>query len=107
MSSDVELGQDTEEARPPIALPEGTTLREEYRIGTVLGTGSFGITYQARDEHLDTFVAIKEYYPRKIAGRTKSTLTLHPYTEQDTEAFYSGREQFMQEGRTQIGRAHV
>ena len=87
-------------SRPPIALPDGTRLRDEYRIGAVLGAGSFGVTYRAHDEHLDTEVAIKEYYPRQIAGRADDTLHLRPHTEQDTEAFAFGREQFRQEGRT-------
>jgi len=90
----------SDSSRPPIALPDGTRLREEYRIGPVLGTGSFGITYRARDEHLDTEVAIKEYYPRQIAGRADNTLVVRPHTEQDTAAFAFGREQFRQEGRT-------
>ncbi|PQJ26920.1 hypothetical protein BSZ35_18515 [Salinibacter sp. 10B] len=98
--------------RPPIALPEDTRLREEYQIGPVLGTGSFGITYQALDKHLDTTVAIKEYYPRQIAGRTagsnsstsnedsEDSLEVHPHTSQDTEEFKRGLQRFMEEGRT-------
>jgi TolB-like protein len=84
----------------PIALPEGTRLRDQYRIGAVLGAGSFGITYRARDERLDTTVAIKEYYPHEIAGRTQSRLTLQPYDDADAADFAFGRERFMEEGRT-------
>jgi serine/threonine protein kinase len=95
-------------SRPPIALPRDTRLRDEYRVEDVLGMGSFGITYRAIDEHLDTAVAIKEYYPRQIAGRTDATygsdpsgsLTVEPHTEQDTEEFEAGLQQFMEEGRT-------
>ena len=86
--------------RPPIALPEETRLRDEYRVGPVLGAGSFGITYRAVDEHLDTTVAIKEYYPRQIAGRTDATLEVRPHTGRDTEEFEDGLQQFMEEGRT-------
>lgn len=87
-------------SRAPIALPDGTTLRNEYRVGAVLGTGSFGITYRARDQHLDTTVAIKEYYPRHMAGRTDASRTIQPYTEEQTEEFAFGLKQFRQEGRT-------
>jgi len=86
--------------RVPIALPNGTWLRDQYRIGEVLGSGNFGITYRAHDERLDTTVAIKEYYPHEIAGRTRSRLTLTPYDDADAEDIAFGREQFMEEGRT-------
>jgi serine/threonine protein kinase len=70
--------------------------------------GSFGITYRALDEHLDTAVAIKEYYPRQIAGRTEASrdpdeagdLTVQPHTAQSAEEFREGLQQFMEEGRT-------
>lgn len=87
-------------SRPPIALPEDTTLRDEYQVGPVLGAGSFGITYRARDVHLDTTVAIKEYYPRHMAGRTDVSKEIQPYTDEDTEEFEFGLSQFRQEGRT-------
>jgi serine/threonine protein kinase len=92
--------EESDVARPPVALPEGTRLREEYRVGAVLGAGSFGITYRARDEHLDTAVAIKEYYPRQIAGRAEQDATVRPLTADDEEEFSFGLQQFMQEGRT-------
>jgi serine/threonine protein kinase len=90
----------SDDDRPNIALPKGTQLRNQYRLGPVLGAGGFGITYRAHDERLDTHVAIKEYYPRHIAGRTDGTLEVRPHTRQDTEEFERGREQFQQEGRT-------
>lgn len=86
--------------RPAIALEEGTTLRDEYRVGPVLGAGSFGITYRARDVHLDTTVAIKEYYPRHMAGRTDASKEVQPHTAEETEEFEFGLSQFRQEGRT-------
>jgi len=84
----------------PIALPKETRLRDEYRVEEVLGTGGFGITYRCRDEHLDTSVAIKEYYPRQLAGRTGETLTVCSHSSEETEEFEHGLQQFMQEGRT-------
>lgn len=84
----------------PIGLPEGTRLRDQYRIEGVLGAGRFGITYRARDERLDTTVAIKEYYPQHLAGRTRSTLTLEPHRPENRDDFAFGRKRFMEEGRT-------
>jgi len=84
----------------PIQLPQGTRLRDQYCIEGVLGSGSFGITYRAHDERLDTTVAIKEYYPHEIAGRTPSTLVVTPDDPGDAEDFSFGRERFMEEGRT-------
>lgn len=84
----------------PIGLPEGTRLRNQYRIDGVLGAGRFGITYRAHDERLDTDVAIKEYYPRHLAGRTRTTLTLEPHRPENRDDFAFGRKRFMEEGRT-------
>jgi len=92
--------EDSGSSRPPIALDEGTVLREEYRVEEVLGTGSFGITYRAVDEHLDTSVAIKEFYPRQIAGRSEDSSTIRPYSSQAIEDFEHGLRKFMEEGRT-------
>jgi TolB-like protein len=92
--------RDGRESASPVRLPEGTRLRDQYRIDDVLGAGSFGITYRAHDERLDTTVAIKEYYPHEIAGRTDTTLTLAPHSSDDADDFAFGRERFMEEGRT-------
>src|SRR5579885_2974482 len=45
------------------------SMLQEYRIEQVLGAGGFGITYRARDTHLDKDVAIKEYLPGELAMR--------------------------------------
>jgi serine/threonine protein kinase len=90
---------ESDDARAPVALPEGTQLREEYRVGAVLGVGHFGITYRAHDQHLDTTVAIKEYYPRQIAERSGRGVTVRSFPGDDEE-FSFGLHQFMQEGRT-------
>ena len=53
------------------ALPNGTTLHE-YRIESVLGQGAFAITYKGWDEHLQSWVAIKEYFPGDLMHRDPS-----------------------------------
>lgn len=91
---------DRDDGRSPIRVPAGTRLRDQYDVGEVLGAGSFGITYRAHDEHLDTTVAIKEYYPKAIAGRAEGSLSVSPRTAEDASDFEFGRERFMEEART-------
>lgn len=71
----------------------------EYRIEKVLGSGSFGVTYLARDMHLSRAVAIKEYMPvvyaRRAVDGTVSSRNL------DTAATFEwGLERFSEEART-------
>lgn len=71
----------------------------EYKIEKVLGSGSFGVTYLARDMHLSRSVAIKEYMPvvyaRRGADGTVSSRNL------DTSATFEwGLERFSEEART-------
>jgi serine/threonine protein kinase len=49
-----------------LTLPPNTVLLGEFSIVRVIGTGGFGITYEADDVALEAVVAIKEYYPAEI-----------------------------------------
>jgi len=86
----------------PLLLPPGTPLMNgQYLVGKILGKpGGFGITYLGWDSQLATFVAIKEYLPREVAGRHFDRLTVSAHTDADAEHFRYGMEQFLLEART-------
>ena len=42
---------------------------DDYIVDSILGAGSFGVTYRAHDPLLDSWVAIKEYFPVEFAER--------------------------------------
>ena len=80
-----------------IALRPGHRLGE-YRIERYLGSGGFGITYSAIDEHLDRRVAIKEYRPKSLAIRdTNDRVTVA--TAEDEADFRWGLDRFLDEAR--------
>lgn len=71
----------------------------EYRLESVLGAGGFGMTYLARDTHLDKPVAIKEYLPVEMAMREASGSVV-PITAGHEESYRWGLDRFLQEART-------
>ncbi len=79
-------------------LPAGYELLW-HRIESVLGQGSFGITYLARDTNLGQHVAIKEYLPTEFAVREEDS-TVQPRTGQQGDVYRWGLERFMTEART-------
>ena len=79
------------------ALPPGFRLGE-YRIEQYLGSGGFGITYSAIDEHLDHRVAIKEYLPKHLALRDGNGRVTVAAAEDDAE-FRWGLDRFLDEAR--------
>ena len=80
-------------------LPVGTTLKQKYIIGSVLGRGGFGITYKAFDSIQNRIVAIKEYYPNSFAHRDTGTTQLSVADNTQTEAFNLGAEKFFDEAK--------
>lgn len=83
-----------------LLLPEGTVLQNRYIVGRVLGKpGGFGITYLGFNQSLETLVAIKEYLPREMVARSADGLSLGAHSQEDSETFRNGLEQFLSEAR--------
>jgi len=77
-----------------------------YEIVSVLGQGSFGITYRARDTQLDRDVAIKEYLPSALAVRHEGTTVL-PRSARMVDDFMWARAGFLDEARIMARFAHA
>ena len=93
MSSDSsQLRHDT-----PSALHAGTRLGE-YELLSLLGVGGFGIVYLAFDHALEREVAIKEYMPASLAGRTE-TMRVSIRSQSDAESFSLGLKSFVNEAK--------
>jgi len=82
-----------------LGLPVNTVLDGSYRIERVVGSGGFGITYEAEDINLATKVAIKEYYPFDFGDRD-ATMSVKPKSDRHRQTFDWGRSNFLQEART-------
>ena len=66
----------------------------DFRITGVVGEGGFGIVYLAYEATLDRTVAIKEYLPSSIAGRTGNQ-SVQVRSQLNTNAFTSGLKNFL------------
>lgn len=81
-----------------VALPNGYRLAE-YSIEALLGCGGFGLTYRARDNHLECDVAIKEYLPQDMALRVEGQ-TVCARAASRQEDYQAGLKRFLAEART-------
>jgi serine/threonine protein kinase len=81
----------------PNALPAGTRLGEFELLG-LLGVGGFGIVYRAFDHALEREVAVKEYMPASLAGRTQ-TMHVSLRSQSDADTFALGLKSFVNEAR--------
>lgn len=80
-----------------IELKIGSELNE-FTIKKVLGSGTFGITYLAKDNYLNKQVVIKEYFPNDIAIRNSDS-TISAKTNNDKENFEYGLSSFLKEAQ--------
>jgi serine/threonine protein kinase len=81
----------------PSALPVGTRLGE-FELRGLLGIGGFGIVYLAFDHALEREVAVKEYMPASLAGRTE-TMFVSIRSQSDADTFALGLKSFVNEAR--------
>ena len=86
--------------RKPYWLDAGMMLEERYRIEDVVEEGGFGIVYLGWDVILRTKVAVKEYFPRELAGRAKGAREVSVYEGHYKQIFEYGLEKFLNEART-------
>ena len=86
-------------------LPVGYML-QDFEVESVLGVGGFGITYCARDVHLNRHVAIKEYMPVGLATRGRDNVTVMPATEGHKDDFDWGLDRFRLEAETLVAFRH-
>jgi len=80
-------------------IQPGAVLNDRYTINSVLGAGGFGITYKAYDGLLNTWIAIKEYFPSGVACRSSSDNTVILYTQNERSDYLHGMQKFMDEAR--------
>ncbi|MEE4380215.1 MAG: serine/threonine-protein kinase, partial [Candidatus Competibacteraceae bacterium] len=92
-------------ARETNTLPTDFLL-QEYRVDSVLGTGGFGITYKAQDTLLETWVAIKEYFPVEWSYRGNDGVGVNPnaqgnaqIAEVQASGYDWGLSRFLEEAR--------
>ncbi len=82
-----------------LALPSGTELVGDFRIGRVLGAGGFGITYLADEIALARSVTIKEYFPTDFAARDQDHAAV-PRSSDCAGDYRWGLDRFIEEAQT-------
>ena len=87
------------EPEEPIFLIPGTVLAERYIIGECVGSGGFGVVYRAWDAKLETILAIKEFYPRRLVARAQGTTYLI-IAKKYQEEFDYRKKRFLSEARS-------
>ncbi len=80
-------------------LKPGVILKERYKIEEVIGAGGFGITYREWDPLLQSYVAIKEYYPSGIATRSADSSKVCVPVGQEQREYHRGRIRFLKEAQ--------
>lgn len=91
-----------EEGTPPkeaYHLVPGTTIKNKYIVGKVIGYGGFGVTYLGYDAVLNQKVAIKEYLPGEFATRATGASDVTIFSGEREEQFADGIVKFVDEAR--------
>lgn len=88
-----------------LSLKPGTQL-ENYTITHQMGGGGFSIVYLANVAGSEEKVVIKEYMPRKLAGRGEDGKTVRTLDDSLADQFSHGRKMFFQEANTLASLKH-
>jgi serine/threonine protein kinase len=83
--------------RSSTALPAGARVNEFEILGTI-GEGGFGIVYRAHDHSLRRTVALKEYMPTALAGRS-DTQRISVKSGEHVQTFLAGLRSFINEAQ--------
>lgn len=83
----------------PSFLRPGTILQDKYLVGYPLGSGGFGNTYIGWNRFLNRRVAIKEFYPKQIIGRTREGRNVTMLDEVSQSRFRKGLSGFLEEAK--------
>ena len=95
----------TPEYTVTLALPNGYVLND-YKIESLLGQGSYGITYLALDMVEGKQVVIKENFPRDSSLRNQRTHTVRAASPDTQEAYDWALTRFLDEAKLLIDLSH-
>lgn len=86
-------------AENPRCLRAFSVLENKYMVGRCIGKGGFGITYIGWDMNLQTYIAIKEYFPDTQADRALDESGMVVPKEGCTESYNQGLSKYVEEAR--------
>ncbi len=81
---------------PQSSLPTGIVVKH-YKILSMLGQGSYGITYLAQDMEKNQHVVIKENFPKDSSLRIQNTHQVIPSTKDAEESYQWALNRFLDE----------
>ena len=88
-----------------MALRKGTEIAV-YEIKDVLGANSSEISYRAWNEHLNTTVILKEFFPSDYVERDAEDQSVREKSKKDTAIFEYGLNNFIQQNEKLLGVQH-
>ncbi len=88
-------------------LPVGTVLQGRYIVGRAIGNGGFGVTYIGLDGQLNRKIAVKEFFPIKLAGRGEDGIYVTVENSEAADRFKNGLEQFLNEAKHLARLSHI
>ncbi len=95
----------THEDAVTLALPSGYILND-YKIESIIGQGSYGITYLALDMVEGKQVVIKENFPRDSSLRNQRTHTVRASSPDTQESYDWALQRFLDEAKLLIDLSH-